>query len=111
MESPNLKLLLGQFALYLLIILGLGFSVFFYSISPNTTCILIFIWTLLFIPIALWTRTNPRKAFLTAAILYGTTVIVKDIVVGGEYALPFLFHVFFIVSMFVGRSSQRIENK
>ena len=106
MEKPNLKLLLGQFALVLLILLGLGVSVFLYRETSYKTSILLFIWTALFIPIGLWTRTNPRKAFLTAAILYGATVIIKDIVVGGEYALPFLFHVFFIVSMFVGRNSK-----
>lgn len=106
MENPNLKLLLGQFALVLLIILGLGVSILLYRETSDKTSILLFIWTAFFIPIGLWTRTNPRKAFLTAAILYGTTVIVKDIVVGGEYALPFLFHVFFIVSMFVGRNSK-----
>jgi hypothetical protein len=59
----------------------------------------ILFWTFVFISLGIWTRHNPEPAFLTSLIVYTTSVIIKDIFLGGEYLLPFVFHIYFIISM------------
>jgi hypothetical protein len=98
----NLQLLVGQFALILLISAGLGLC--YLSLDSHTWLgsLLLLIWILLFITLGIWTRTNPKPAFAISLMLYLVTVIIKDIVWGGEYLLPFLFHIYFIGSMAMG---------
>ena len=105
-DNPiNLKLLLGQLAIILLIIGGLGLSYLNFSSNSYNFAIPILCWTFVFIPLGLWTRSNPKSAFLASLIYYSISIIIKDIILGGEYLLPFLVHIYFIVSMVVGINS------
>ena len=100
-----MRLLVGQLAIILLV---LGSSCLCYiCITSNQYqyAWLIGIWVIIFNGLGIWSRSNPRKAFLTALISYVATVIVKDILFGGEYLLPMLFHLYFVTSMVVGMKS------
>ena len=105
-DAPvNLKLLIGQLAIIFLILGGLGLSYLNFSSNSYKYAIPLLCWTLLFISLGIWTRYNPKSAFLTSLIVYTTSVIIKDIFFGGEYLLPFMFHIYFIISMVVGVNS------
>ena len=97
-----MRLLVGQLAIILLV---LGSSCLCYiCITSNQYqyAWLIGFWAIIFIGLVTWSRSNPTNAFLTALVLYVATVIVKDIVLGGEYLLLMLVHLYFITSMLVG---------
>jgi hypothetical protein len=104
-SSVNLKLLVGQVAIIFLILGGLGLSYLNFSTNSCGYAILIFCWTLAFVTFGMWTRHNPKLAFLTSLVFHSVTIVIKDIFLGGEYILPFLFHIYFIVSMVVGINS------
>lgn len=59
--------------------------------------------------LGIWTRKNPKRAFLYILIFYTITVAIKDILYDGEYLLTFLFHVYFVTSMVVGMNGSREE--
>lgn len=103
--SANLRLLIGQLAIIFSILGGLGLSYLNFSTNSYSYAIPLLCWTLVFICLGVWTRHNPRTAFTTSLIIYVTSVIIKDIFLGGEYLLPFLFHIYFIISMIVGINS------
>jgi hypothetical protein len=103
--SVNLKLLVGQLAIILLILGGLGLSYLNFSTNSYGYAIPILCSTLVFVSLGIWTRHNPKLAFLTSLVFYSVTIVIKDIFLGGEYILPFLFHIYFIVSMVVGINS------
>ena len=105
-DTPvNLRLLIGQLAIIFLILGGFGLSYLNFSTNSYSYAIPILCWTLVFISLGIWTRHNPKSAFLTSLIVYTTSVIIKDIFLGGEYLLPFMFHIYFIISMVVGIKS------
>ena len=103
--TVNLKLLVGQLAIIFLILGGLGLSYLNFSANSYSYAIPILCWTLAFVTLGIWTRHNPKSAFLTSLIFYVVSIVTKDIFLGGEYLLPFLFHIYFIVSMVVGINS------
>jgi hypothetical protein len=96
----------GQIAIILLVVTGLGLSYLNFRSNSYDIAFLLLIWTLLFIPLGFWTKTNPKTAFLSALIFYFVSVIIKDSVMGGEYSLSFLFHLYFGLSMVIGLSSK-----
>lgn len=100
-----MRLLIGQLAITLLILGCLGLTYLNYHNGTYEYALPIFIWMLIFVVLGIWTRTNPKKAFPAALIVYLATVIVKDIILGGEYILPILFHIYFAISMIIGRNS------
>jgi hypothetical protein len=105
-DTPvNLRLVIGQLAIVFLILGGLGLSYLNFSGNSYSYAVPILCWTVVFISIGIWTRHNPKLAFLTSLIVYTTSVIIKDIFLGGEYLLPFIFHTYFIISMVVGINS------
>lgn len=69
------------------------------------------LFIVVFVSLGFWTRTNPKKAFLFTLIFYISTVIVKDVLIGGEYLLTFLFHVYFVLSMVIGMNGTVEEFK
>lgn len=101
----NLRLLIGQLAIIFLILGGLGLSYLNFSTNSYKYATPILCWTLVFISLGIWTRYNPKSAFLTSLIVYTTSVVIKDIFLGGEYLLPFMFHIYFIISMVIGIKS------
>jgi hypothetical protein len=100
-----MRLLIGQLAITLLILGCLGLIYLNYQDGTYKYALPICIWMLIFVVLGIWTRTNPKKAFLVALIVYLVTVIVKDIILGEEYILPILFHIYFATSMIIGRNS------
>jgi hypothetical protein len=103
--SVNLKLLIGQLAIIFLIFGGLGLSYLNFSTNSYGYAIPILCWTFAFVTFGIWTRHNPKLAFFTSLVFYSVSIVIKDIFLGGEYILPFLFHIYFIVSMVVGINS------
>jgi hypothetical protein len=105
-DSPvNLRLLIGQLAIILVILGGLGLSYLNFSTNSYSYAIPILCWTLVFVPLGIWTRQNPKLAFLTCLIFYLASVVTKDIFLGGEYLLSFIVHIYFVSSMVVGINS------
>ena len=103
--SVNLKLVVGQLAIIFLILGGLGLSYLNFSTNSFGYAIPILCWTLAFVTFGIWTRHNPKLAFLTSLVFYSVTIVIKDTFLGGENILPFLFHIYFIVSMVIGMNS------
>jgi hypothetical protein len=100
-----LKLLVGQVAIIILVFFAAIVSYFIYSPISIYPPILLSVWSLLFIPLWIWSRKNPPKAFTVALIIYIVSAVIKDCAIGGEYILPFLFHIYFIFSMVVGMNA------
>ena len=108
MSPKDIKLLLGQLAIILLI-LGSGLMCYLTFTNGNYRYgWLIVAWASIFIGLAVWTRQNPKSAFLSALVIYLVTIIVKDITLGGEYLLSMLFHLYFVTSMVIGMKSSHI---
>ena len=111
-DSPvNPKFLIGQLAIILLIICGLGLSYLNFSTNSYNYAIPILGWTLIFIPLGLWTRHNAKAAFLTSLVFYVTSVIIKDIFLAGEHLLSFIVHIYFITSMVIGINSAQKKGR
>jgi len=105
-DAPiNLRLLIGQLAIIFLILGGLGLSFLNFSMNSYNYAIPILCWTLVFIPIGLWTRHNPKSAFLVSLIFYSVSLVIKNVFLGGEHLLSVMVHGYFITSMVVGINS------
>jgi hypothetical protein len=101
-----MRIIIGQLAIAFLVVGGLGLSYLGLVSGSIDKVIPLLIWTLLFIPLGIWTRKNPSRAFMIILLLYITSVVIKNIFIGGEYILTFLFHIYFIVSMFIGSAAK-----
>ena len=97
-----MKLLIGQLAVVLLVLLAGGLAYMNFRDEDYRRAIPLSIWTITVIAFGFWTRFNPSTAFKTLLAFYLLTVIIKDAFVGGEYLLTVLFHLYFIISMIVG---------
>ena len=105
-DTPvNIRLLIGQLAIIFLILGGLGLSFLNFSTNSYNYAVPILCWTLLFIPLGIWTRHNPKSAFLVSLIFYSVSLVIKNIFLGGEHLLSVMVHAYFIISMVVGINS------
>jgi hypothetical protein len=90
-----MKFFVGQIAIVFLI-LGAGFLCYLNTIDHNyKLAIPLFIWTLIIIILGFWTWSNPKRAFGIILAFYILSVVIKDILIGGEYGLTLLFHIYF----------------
>jgi hypothetical protein len=103
--------IIGQIAIVLIVLGGLGLCLLLSNINPSGSIIPLAIWVLTFIPLGVWTRFNPKTAFTVAGGYYSIGVIIKDIVYGGEYLLPFLFHIYFLSSIIVGTTGANKQRR
>lgn len=106
-----MKLLIGQLAVIFLVLGGCGLIYMTYSQESYNYTILLGIWTTVLVLFGIWTRTNPKKAFLAILIYYALSVLIKDAMYGGEYILTFIFHCYFVCSMLVGMTGTQEEFK
>ena len=105
-DNPvNIRLLVGQFAIILIIISGVGLSYLNFSRNSYRYGISLLCWTIVFFALGIWSRHNPKLAFLTSLIFYLASVIIKDLLLGGEYLLSFVVHIYVILSIIIGMNS------
>lgn len=106
-----MKLVVGQMAIALVVLGGTALSYINLSANSYNIGIPLMIWSIIYIPLGIWTRKNPKKAFFVAMIYYLISVVIKDLLFGGEYLLPFLIHIYFTCSMLIGMNAPMPKSK
>jgi hypothetical protein len=106
-----MKLLIGQLAIIILVLGATGLLYLTYSQASFEYTVLLVLWIVVVITVGIWTRANPKKAFLFILVFYTLSIAIKDALYGGEYILTILFHLYFVASMVIGMRGTREEYK
>lgn len=91
--------LVGQLAILILVLLGIGVSVVYFFGGVLRIAIPILIWTLCMIFLGIWTLNNSKFGFIVTLAFYIVSIIVKYLFNNGEYLILYLVHFYFISSI------------
>lgn len=107
-----MRITIGRVAIFLVSVLGFLLSVVYPRIDTNANITLL-IWTLILFTIGIYSFRNAKLSFWLALVFYIISIIVKYILMDGEYMILYLVHVYFITSTIIGiwGSSNKVNVK
>lgn len=105
-----MKRLIGQLAIIVVFLLGMGLSCVYFSSGTLTIAVPLLIWTICLIALGFWTTKKPRVAFITTFFFYIISIVIKYILNDGEYLILYLVHFYFIISIIIGIYGSRRQN-
>ena len=82
-KQKNMKKIIGQIGIIVMISLVSFLALFLLETESYGTAALLFLWGAIFVPILLWSRTAPRKAFVVALLYYIISFSIKNATLGG----------------------------
>ena len=100
--------MVGQIVIAVQIKIGLIYSLLIIIAENYEKGIHFLLWTLVFIPLLLWTKKNYRMAFIGTLIYYLVSVSLKLVFTNSEYVYAYYAHMIYFVScMLIGISAKK----
>ena len=102
------KVVIGQVVIAIQIVTGIPYSLLIIAAENYNIGFQFLLWTLVYIPLLLWSRKNYKKAFITTLFYYVITVSLKLVFTNSEFIPTYYAHMIYFVScMLIGISAKR----